>query len=291
MLLNQSPRGSFSVPVNITLQGARRRHMRDVIHQQAQLQDSGGNWRKERELKCNEKARAQIPDSSVGEDRAVLLGFLMMACSILMYLMVGILMVKPCIHSDWISSVNCSLVQTELSDEVMDCRGIVNFKCLRALVNITTSDKTSSLQLYYDEDAVNSRLKTNSFSQCFYTPKCQRNKTEQETEARNIKEALITQRENMTCFISPSHPEDAICRRKYNIEMALYYLLWPSLMLFGGIVLVGLVKLNQHLAFLCSDISIRDEYLDNQSNLVEGRIYRLLKCRSGEPTEQHKPLS
>ncbi|TRY95775.1 hypothetical protein DNTS_015773 [Danionella cerebrum] len=30
MQLNQSPRGSFSVPVNITLQGARRRHMRYV---------------------------------------------------------------------------------------------------------------------------------------------------------------------------------------------------------------------------------------------------------------------
>nr|XP_009295882.1 calcium-activated potassium channel subunit beta-3-like isoform X4 [Danio rerio] len=103
MLLNQSPRGSFSVPVNITLQGARRRHMRDVIHHQAQLHDSGGNWRKERELKCNEKARAQIPDSSVGEDRAVLLGFLMMTCSILMYLMVGILMVKPCIHRQTLS--------------------------------------------------------------------------------------------------------------------------------------------------------------------------------------------
>lgn len=48
-------------------------------------------------MKCNEKARAQVPESSVGEDRAILLGFTMMIFSILMYFMVGIAMVKPCL--------------------------------------------------------------------------------------------------------------------------------------------------------------------------------------------------
>ncbi|XP_067309482.1 calcium-activated potassium channel subunit beta-3 [Pseudorasbora parva] len=270
MLLNHSPRGSFSVPVNITLHGARRRHMRDVFHHQGQLQETGGNWRKERELKCSERARAQIPESSVGEDRAILLGYTMMTFSILMYFLVGIAMVKPCLHSDWKNAANCSLVQTDLLDEVMDCRGIVSFKCLRVLVNISSPEKT--LRLYYDEEAVKSRPK------CFYTPKCQRNKTEQEVEASNIKHVLRTQGENMTCYLSATYPDDAIYRRKYSIQMAFYYLLWPSLMLFGGILLVGLVKLNQHLAFLCTEIS-REELLGKQSKLTEGRIYRLLRCR------------
>lgn len=45
-----------------------------------------------------EKAKAQVPVSSIGEDRALLLGFVMMAFSILMYFVVGIAVVKPCIH-------------------------------------------------------------------------------------------------------------------------------------------------------------------------------------------------
>ncbi|XP_056120073.1 calcium-activated potassium channel subunit beta-3 isoform X1 [Rhinichthys klamathensis goyatoka] len=285
MLLNHSPRGSFSVPVNITLQGARRRNIRDAFHQQGQLHETGGNWRKERELRCNEKARAQIPESSVGEDRTILLGITMMVFSILMYFLVGIAMVKPCLHSDWKNSANCSLVQIDLLDEVMDCRVIVSFKCLRVLVIISSPEKT--LRLYYDEEAVKSRSKgimEKSNGACFYTPKCQRNKTEQEAEASNIKQALSTQGENMTCFLSAIYPDDAILRRKYSIQMAFYYLLWPSLMLFGGILLVGLVKLNQHLAFLCTEIS-REELPG--SKLAEGRIYRLLRCRPGGNVEQH----
>ncbi|KAL1279918.1 hypothetical protein QQF64_014518 [Cirrhinus molitorella] len=271
MLLNQSPRGSFSVPVNITLQGARRRHMRDVFYQQ---QENGGKWRKDREMKCNEKARTQIPESSVGEDRAVLLGFTMMTFSILMYFLVGIVMVKPSLYSDWTPN-NCSLVQTDLVDEVMDCRGSDSFKCLRVLVNSTT-EKT--LQFYTDEDTMKYRPK------CFYTPKCQRNKTEQEAEANNIRDELIRRRENLTCYLSATHPNNTIYKRKYTIQTALCYLLWPSIMLFGGILLVGLVKLNQHLAFLCTEIS-REELLGKHSKVTEGRIYRLLRWRPGGHTE------
>ncbi len=43
-----------------------------------------------------------------------------------------------------------------LVDEVMDCRGIDSFKCLRVLVNSST-EKT--LQLYYDEDPVKNKPK------------------------------------------------------------------------------------------------------------------------------------
>ncbi|KTF96729.1 hypothetical protein cypCar_00022959 [Cyprinus carpio] len=237
----------------------RRTHvLRDVI------QENGGKWKKAREMKCNEKARAQIPASSAGEDRAILLGFTMMAFSILTYFLVGIVMVKPSLYSNWKPN-NCTLVQTDLVDEVMDCRGIDSFKCLRVWVN-STPEKT--LQLYRDEDTVKYRPK------CLYIPKCQRNKTEQEAEANNIKNVLkqMENWNNITCYFSATHPNDAIYRRKYTVQMALYYLLWPSLMLFGGILLVGLVKLNQHLSFLCTEIR-REELLGKQSKLTEGRVY------------------
>ncbi|XP_043077473.1 calcium-activated potassium channel subunit beta-3 [Puntigrus tetrazona] len=252
----------------------RRTHvLRDVFYQQAHMQDNGGRWRKAREMKCNEKARAQIPESSVGEDRAILLGFTMMTFSILMYFLVGIVMVKPSLYSDWKRN-NCTLVQIDLVDEVMDCRGIDSFKCLRVLVN-STPEKTH--RLYHDEDTVKNRPK------CFYTPKCQRNKTEQEEEANNITDVFV-KGDNMACYLSAAHPNDAISRRKYTVQMALYYLLWPSLMLFGGILLVGLVKLNQHLAFLCTEIT-REELLGKQSKLTEGGICRFFRWRSGGPPE------
>ncbi|KAL0199872.1 hypothetical protein M9458_003059, partial [Cirrhinus mrigala] len=113
--------------------------------------------------------------------------------------------------------------------------------------------------------------------------------TEQEAEASNITNKLIMWRENMTCYLSATYPNNAIYRRKYTIETALYYLLWPSVMLFGGILLVGLVKLNQHLAFLCTEIS-REELLGKQSKVTEGRFYRLLRWRPGGPTEQDNPI-
>uniref|UniRef100_A0A672KT41 Si:ch211-38m6.7 n=1 Tax=Sinocyclocheilus grahami TaxID=75366 RepID=A0A672KT41_SINGR len=196
-----------------------------------------GKWRKAREM-CNEKARAQIPESSIGEDRAVLLGFTMMAFSILMYFLVGIVMAKPSLYR------LVSVLQ-------VDCLLVEYFKCLRVLVS-STPEKT--LRLYHDEDTVKYRPK------CFYTPKCQGSKTEQEAEANNIRDVLIVRGDNMTCYLNTAHPNDAIIRRKYTVQMALYYLLWPSLMLFGGILLVGLVKFNQHLAFLCTEISREEKF-------------------------------
>lgn len=45
-----------------------------------------------------DKAKAQVSLSSVGEDKAMLLGYCMIVFSIFMYLAVGIIVVRPCIH-------------------------------------------------------------------------------------------------------------------------------------------------------------------------------------------------
>ncbi len=49
----------------------------------------------------------------------------------------------------------------DLVDEVMDCRGIDSFKCLRVLVS-NTPEKT--LRLYHDEDTVKNKPKVLSIS-------------------------------------------------------------------------------------------------------------------------------
>lgn len=55
----------------------------------------GSLWRRNH---AGEKVKAQVPVSSVGEERALLLGYTMMAFSILMYFVVGIAVVKPWYH-------------------------------------------------------------------------------------------------------------------------------------------------------------------------------------------------
>lgn len=42
--------------------------------------------------------RTQVPGASVGEDRAILLGYTMMAFSVLMFFVVGITMIKPFVN-------------------------------------------------------------------------------------------------------------------------------------------------------------------------------------------------
>lgn len=130
--------------------------------------------------------------------------------------------------------------------------------------------------------------------QCFYTPKCQRNESDLLREAAEIKHFLNERRgEALRCrFGGERYPEDAILYRKYNRWLTLWYLLWPSLMLGGGMLLVGLVKLNQRLAQLCADLSDQED-LAAQTALMNGKLYQLLSWRPGasssspqEPTAQ-----
>uniref|UniRef100_A0A3P9APU9 Potassium calcium-activated channel subfamily M regulatory beta subunit 3 n=1 Tax=Esox lucius TaxID=8010 RepID=A0A3P9APU9_ESOLU len=216
MLLNTaSPRRSFSVPINMNLQGARRRPTR---------------------------AKAQVTVSSVGEDRAVLLGFAMMSFSVLMYFLVGITLVKPHLSSDWNQEASCILVRVYVLDEWADCRGASTVPCLKVLVNFSTSEQ---VRLHYDEESV---LLNN---ECFYIPKCQQDRKALVDEVQKIKDVLAETRGSaLRCLWEPAkYPDDAILKRKYTLGLALWSLLWPSLMLAGGALLVGLVKLNQGLTW------------------------------------------
>ena len=67
--------------------------LRELLQYPAAAQDS--QWRR---FRAGEKAKAQAPVSSVGEERALLLGFTMVAFSVLMYFVVGIVVVKPCLN-------------------------------------------------------------------------------------------------------------------------------------------------------------------------------------------------
>uniref|UniRef100_A0A4W4FR49 Uncharacterized protein n=1 Tax=Electrophorus electricus TaxID=8005 RepID=A0A4W4FR49_ELEEL len=188
-----------------------------------------------------EKAKAQAV-SSVGEERALLLDLDLIVIQHHLLLL--------SLHSDWVDTTNCSIVRTELLNESDDCRSTSSYPCLLVFVNIIASGRR--VRLHYDEPVVTLS------PECFYTPKNQQDKTELLEEAQRIKKTLSDlQGQAMECHISTErYPEDAIMKRRYTMRLALQCLLWPTLMLAGGILLVGLVMLTQCLAHLCAEVTI-----------------------------------
>lgn len=98
-------------------------------------------------------------------------------------------------------------------------------------------------------------------------------------EAQRIKDYLSKlQGQAVQCHLSGRHyPEDAILKKKHNLHMALWNLVWPSLMMFGGALLVGLVMLTQCLAQLCNETIQEEEAMeDTQSTAGQNKLYRFL---------------
>ncbi|KAM3866030.1 calcium-activated potassium channel subunit beta-3 [Diretmus argenteus] len=272
MFLNTaSPRRSFSFPININLQGARRRQTRESLHP-VSVQKQG--WRRGVDRRGVERAKTQVLVSSVGEDRAVLLGFAMMAFSVLMFFVVGITTVKPYVTSNWEKEVSCVLVQTDILEEWVNCRGVGTVPCLRVMVNLT--DSQHKTLLHYDEESVHLT------PECFYIPKCQMDREELQDEVLIVKSNLDDQLGGaLPCLADPTkHPEDAILNRKYTLRKALFALLWPSLMLGGGALLVGLVKLTQCLARLCAEVCSETVEGGVTSRYTQGKLHKLFRRSS-----------
>ncbi|KAE8291175.1 Calcium-activated potassium channel subunit beta-3 [Larimichthys crocea] len=224
MFLNAaSPRRSFSIPININLQGARRRQTREFLHTStAQEQD----WCRGLDGRAGQRARAQMLVSSVGEDRAILLGFTMMAFSVLMFFVVGITVVKPYVNSNW-EEASCVLIKTEILEEWVDCRGVSTVPCLRVKVNLTGPNQTAFI--HFDEELVLFGL------ECFYIPKCRMDRTELQKEVEKVKNNLDAHMDSTSpCFTDRMrHPGNAILHRKYTYKDSVLALLWPCLMLGG----------------------------------------------------------
>ncbi|KAM3932612.1 calcium-activated potassium channel subunit beta-3 [Leptodactylus fuscus] len=242
-------RQSFSVPIQITLQGSRRRYIREAfspIPGKAKRKESSSDG-----VRAADKVKKQV--SNAGEDRAMLLGFTMMGLSVLMFFLLGIAILKPFMLSVWNEEANCTIIQTDIMEDWIDCsftcgvdcHGQSKYPCLQILVNVSGSDYVAAL--HYNEEAVQINPK------CFYVPKCQRDKNDLLDGVLDVK--LYFERKNDTpfaCFHRPdSKPEDVILIKKYDRTVVFHCLFWPTLMLIGGASIVGMVKLTQHLSLMC----------------------------------------
>lgn len=122
--------------------------------------------------------------------------------------------------------------------------------------------------------------------QCFYTPKNHQNKTDVLEESQRIRKYLCDLKgQAVPCHLSEGrYPEDAILQKKHNLRDALQFLVWPSLMLFGGATLVGLVMLTHYLAHLCNEIILEEGLEDGQSTTGQSKLYRFLPWRPWSPS-------
>ncbi|XP_007946471.1 calcium-activated potassium channel subunit beta-3 [Orycteropus afer afer] len=143
----------FSIPVQITLQGGRRHQARTGL----------STSRKKRNIDHNNGESPNVHKtrpSSAGEDRAMLLGFAMMAFSVLMFFLFGITILKPFVLSTQREESNCTVIYTHILDDWLDCaftcgvdcRGQGKYPCLQVFVNLTHSGQKALL--HYNEEAV-----------------------------------------------------------------------------------------------------------------------------------------
>ncbi|XP_007970234.1 calcium-activated potassium channel subunit beta-3 isoform X4 [Chlorocebus sabaeus] len=143
----------FSIPVQITLQGSRRRQGRTAF-------PASG---KKRETDYSDGDPLDVHkrlSSSAGEDRAMLLGFAMMGFSVLMFFLLGTTILKPFMLSAQREESTCTAIHTDIMDHWLDCaftcgvhcRGQGKYQCLQVLVNLTHSGQKALL--HYNEEAV-----------------------------------------------------------------------------------------------------------------------------------------
>ncbi|XP_039614641.1 calcium-activated potassium channel subunit beta-3-like isoform X1 [Polypterus senegalus] len=289
-----SHRGSFNVPIQITMQSARRRRTRDAISSISVKEKKKEN----NDAKGGDKSKAQAPVSSAGEDRAILLGVGMMGFSILMYFVLGITLIKPFMMSIFSEKSNCTVMRADILEDWIecsfmcgvDCRGQAKYPCLQVFVNLSHTRR--KVLLHYNDEAIQLNPK------CFYIPKCLRDRNELLSEAEKIKRSLHHSNGSVfPCYYNPEKkPEDAIMFRKYDTTMVFHCLFWPTLMLIGGALIVGMVKLTQHLSQMCAEFSAAQEETQaltpSSEDSMESRPRRLDKILRWRPKQmQHAPLS
>ncbi|KAL3988219.1 steroidogenic acute regulatory protein, mitochondrial [Sarotherodon galilaeus] len=279
MWLNtDSPRRSSSIPININLHGARRRQTRHgeffhtmVAQDRDRSRGADGHG--------GQGVRTQVPGASVGEDRAILLGCTMMAFSVLMFFVVGITVIKPFVNSGWDDgNASCVLQKSEILEEWVDCRGVSTVPCLKATVTVYFNGSTEEAVLHLNEDSV--LLVT----ECFYMPKCQMDRKALQDQVQKVNSSLDSLLGNNTACLTDQtrYPNHAILRRKYTLQMVLFALLWPCILLGGGALLVGLVKLTQCLAHLSTEVISEAAGGRLTSRYTQGKLYRLLRRSSAQ---------
>ncbi|XP_068262750.1 calcium-activated potassium channel subunit beta-2 isoform X1 [Nyctibius grandis] len=194
--------------------------------------------------------RKTVTALKAGEDRAILLGLAMMVCSIMMYFLLGITLLRSYMQSVWTEEAQCSLLNASITETFNcsfscgpDCWKISQYPCLQVYVNLTSSGQ--KLLLYHTEET----MKINS--ECSYIPKCGKN-YEESMSLVNIVMENFRKYQHFSCFYDPEGVQkNVILTKLYSSNVLFHSLFWPTCMMIGGVAIVAMVKLTQYLSLLC----------------------------------------
>ncbi|XP_073531035.1 calcium-activated potassium channel subunit beta-2 isoform X1 [Phyllobates terribilis] len=197
--------------------------------------------------------RKTVTALKAGEDRAILLGLAMMVCSIMMYFLLGITLLRSYMQSVWTEETQCTLLNASITETFNcsfscgpDCWKISQYPCLQVHVNLTSSGQ--KVLLYHNEET----LKVNS--ECSYIPRCGKN-FEDSLSLVNIIMENFRKHQRFSCFYDPEgNQKNVILTKLYSSNVLFHSLFWPTCMMIGGIAIVAMVKLTQYLSLLCERI-------------------------------------
>ncbi|XP_043926064.1 calcium-activated potassium channel subunit beta-2 isoform X2 [Protopterus annectens] len=196
--------------------------------------------------------RKTVTALKAGEDRAMLLGLGMMMCSIMMYFILGITMLRSYMDSVWTAESQCTFLNATITVVNRslscgpDCWQVSHYPCLQVFVNLTSSGQ--KFLLYHTEETVKDN------SECSYVPKCQKSYNESLSFVETIRENF-RRYQPFPCYYDPEGIEkNVILTRLYASNVLFHAIFWPSCVLFGGILIVAMVKLNQYLSLLCEQM-------------------------------------
>ncbi|XP_053154616.1 calcium-activated potassium channel subunit beta-1 [Hemicordylus capensis] len=183
-----------------------------------------------------------------GEPRAACLGFGMVACSMIMYCFILIVIVPLYRRSVWTKRGLCKVMNTSIYENVHypfiedSEENTFHYPCLEVQVNLTPLGQV--VMLYHTEKTVYKNPK------CSYIPPDGEDYREAQKCVESIRDMLRKQ-PTFDCHYDPSREEkSAIFERLYRPEHINCAFIWSTLMLIGGALIVILVKLNQYVAVL-----------------------------------------
>ncbi|KAK1344126.1 hypothetical protein QTO34_014686 [Cnephaeus nilssonii] len=229
--------------------------------------------------------RKTVTALKAGEDRAILLGLTMMVCSIMMYFLLGITLLRSYMQSVWTEESQCTLLNASITETFNcsfscgpDCLKLSQYPCLQVYVNLTSSGE--KLLLYHTEETMKINQKSKwcssrilpeaalgvpqcspaahlirvSQSHCSYIPKCGKNFEESMSLVSVVMENF-RKYQHFSCYSDPEgNQKSVILTKLYSSNVLFHSLFWPTCMMAGGVVIVAMVKLTQYLSLLCDRI-------------------------------------
>ncbi|XP_026229477.1 calcium-activated potassium channel subunit beta-2 isoform X1 [Anabas testudineus] len=188
-----------------------------------------------------------------GEDRAILLGLGMILCSVMMYFVLGITILRSYADSVWTEEGVCVILNSTVTADMncsyncgSDCWRVSKYPCLQVYVSVNNTGRVSRLS--HNEDT------QDTSSECFYVPRCQKDSMAMHGVIRNISERL-KMNQRVPCYYDPSEQQETVLlTRLYDRSVVFHALLWPSCMFTGGTLIIVMVKLTQYLSRLCEEI-------------------------------------